>query len=150
VPSGPLNLLLLGLDTRDGRPMTASRADTIFMVHNPASRDRAYVISVERDTVKALFAAATTQHLTRDPVSLNRLVMAAGDSLVVDPGRFSTVELVRALAGVQTLIGIESPARAGSHGDEQTPAEPAASQLFDAMRTDSVDQWALSHPSAVS
>lgn len=46
-PSGPLNLLLLGLDRRG--TMTDSRADTIMLVHLPADGSQAYLVSFERD-----------------------------------------------------------------------------------------------------
>ncbi|MFD0595355.1 LCP family protein [Catellatospora coxensis] len=47
-PSGPLNLLLLGLDRRGS--MANSRADTIILVHLPADGGAAYLISIPRDT----------------------------------------------------------------------------------------------------
>jgi LCP family protein required for cell wall assembly len=46
---GPLNILMVGLDARPGESIAASRADTIIILHVPASRDRAYLISVPRD-----------------------------------------------------------------------------------------------------
>ena len=51
---GALNILLLGSDSRD--PEFASdgvegeRADTIVIMHIPASHDRAYLVSIPRDT----------------------------------------------------------------------------------------------------
>jgi len=46
---GAINLLLLGLDTRAGWAENTSRADTIIILHIPATHDQAYLISVPRD-----------------------------------------------------------------------------------------------------
>ncbi|MEV4760753.1 LCP family protein [Micromonospora sp. NPDC049559] len=45
---GPLNLLLVGIDVRPNWDAGA-RADTIIIVHIPASHDQAYLISIPRD-----------------------------------------------------------------------------------------------------
>ncbi|MEV4627412.1 LCP family protein [Micromonospora sp. NPDC049523] len=45
---GPLNLLLVGIDVRPGWDAGA-RADTIMIVHIPASHDQAYLVSIPRD-----------------------------------------------------------------------------------------------------
>jgi LCP family protein required for cell wall assembly len=47
--NGPLNLLLVGLDTRPSEN-TGTNTDTIIVVHIPASHDRAYLMSIPRDT----------------------------------------------------------------------------------------------------
>jgi LCP family protein required for cell wall assembly len=47
---GPVNILLVGLDTRVTNPALGSRSDSIIIVHIPASHDRAYLISIPRDT----------------------------------------------------------------------------------------------------
>ncbi|RIV39638.1 LCP family protein [Micromonospora radicis] len=44
-----LNILVVGRDEPDGTDTTA-RADSIMLVHIPHSRDRAYLISIPRDT----------------------------------------------------------------------------------------------------
>ncbi|MBB5872613.1 LCP family protein required for cell wall assembly [Allocatelliglobosispora scoriae] len=46
---GPIDLLLLGLDTREGWAPNTSRADTIIVLHIPASHDQAYLMSIPRD-----------------------------------------------------------------------------------------------------
>ncbi|MGH3716371.1 MAG: LCP family protein [Micromonosporaceae bacterium] len=46
---GPLNMLLLGTDRRDG--WSTWQSDTIIMVHVPKEHDRAYLISFQRDTL---------------------------------------------------------------------------------------------------
>jgi len=48
---GPIDLLLLGLDTRQGWADNTSRADTIIVLHVPASHDQAYLMSIPRDAL---------------------------------------------------------------------------------------------------
>jgi LCP family protein required for cell wall assembly len=47
--AGPINLLLLGIDTRDGWAEGTSRSDTIMILHVSATHDQAYLISIPRD-----------------------------------------------------------------------------------------------------
>jgi LCP family protein required for cell wall assembly len=59
---GALNILILGSDSRDGTAfnpndrssskasVAGERADTIMLMHVPASQDKAYLISIPRDT----------------------------------------------------------------------------------------------------
>ncbi|HWG98021.1 MAG TPA: LCP family protein [Pilimelia sp.] len=47
--TGPINLLLLGVDERASNPGNV-RSDTIIILHVPASHDQAYLVSVPRDT----------------------------------------------------------------------------------------------------
>lgn len=49
--TGPLNILLAGLDTRPSRPEEPPRADAIMVVHVTENLDRAYLISLPRDTL---------------------------------------------------------------------------------------------------
>jgi LCP family protein required for cell wall assembly len=51
---GAINLLLLGLDTRTGWADNTSRADTIIILHIPASHDQAYLVSLPRDAEVAI------------------------------------------------------------------------------------------------
>jgi LCP family protein required for cell wall assembly len=48
--NGALNLLLAGIDGGADDPAGGPRADTIMIVHIPAGHDRAYLISVPRDS----------------------------------------------------------------------------------------------------
>jgi LCP family protein required for cell wall assembly len=47
---GPIDLLLLGVDARKRWALDDLRADTIIVLHIPAAHDRAYLVSVPRDT----------------------------------------------------------------------------------------------------
>jgi len=46
---GPIDLLLLGIDARASWKPEDTRADTIIVLHIPASHDQAYLISIPRD-----------------------------------------------------------------------------------------------------
>jgi LCP family protein required for cell wall assembly len=47
---GPIDLLLLGVDARARLDVNDTRADTIIVLHIPATHDQAYLISIPRDT----------------------------------------------------------------------------------------------------
>jgi LCP family protein required for cell wall assembly len=47
---GAINLLMIGLDTRDNNPGMGSRSDSIIIGHIPASHDTVDLISIPRDT----------------------------------------------------------------------------------------------------
>jgi LCP family protein required for cell wall assembly len=49
--TGPVNILLAGLDTRPSRPDETPRADAIMVVHVNRTLDRGYLISLPRDTL---------------------------------------------------------------------------------------------------
>jgi polyisoprenyl-teichoic acid--peptidoglycan teichoic acid transferase len=47
--TGPLNLLLVGVDTRLDQPTWRPNADAVMIMHVPESHDRAYLFSLPRD-----------------------------------------------------------------------------------------------------
>jgi LCP family protein required for cell wall assembly len=47
---GPIDLLLLGVDVRGTWDHNDTRADTIIILHIPATHDQAYLVSIPRDT----------------------------------------------------------------------------------------------------
>ncbi|GIF25679.1 LCP family protein required for cell wall assembly [Actinoplanes tereljensis] len=53
LPDGAMNLLMLGLDTRQGweEKGEQSRSDTMLILHINAAHDQAYMISIPRDTM---------------------------------------------------------------------------------------------------
>ena len=61
LPDGAMNLLLLGLDTREGWDKTgqSSRSDTIIIMHISASHDSADMISIPRDMIARIPADAS-------------------------------------------------------------------------------------------
>lgn len=49
--SGPVNILLAGLDTRPSRPEEPARSDSTMILHVPRGLDRGYLISLPRDAL---------------------------------------------------------------------------------------------------
>ncbi|MDP9798586.1 LCP family protein required for cell wall assembly [Catenuloplanes nepalensis] len=65
---GAIDMLLLGVDVRESWEENNTRADTIVILHIPATHDRAFLISVPRDTLAEIpplerndFAGATAK-----------------------------------------------------------------------------------------
>jgi LCP family protein required for cell wall assembly len=65
---GPIDMLLLGVDKRAGWKAEDTRADTIIILHVPATHDQAYLLSIPRDTevkvpafAKSGYAGGTTK-----------------------------------------------------------------------------------------
>jgi LCP family protein required for cell wall assembly len=128
--SGALNVLVLGSDSRDA-DATGSRADTIILVHLPADRERAQLISIPRDTwttvptdaggaqakINAAYAWGGTALMVRTVeqftgVRIDHVIM-------VDFGGFK--EIVDAVGGVdievyQTFTSIHPPFRTFREG----------------------------------
>ncbi|GAA1635432.1 LCP family protein [Catellatospora bangladeshensis] len=49
--NGPINMLLLGIDVRATQEKNNARADTVILLHIPATHDQAYLMSIPRDTM---------------------------------------------------------------------------------------------------
>jgi LCP family protein required for cell wall assembly len=61
--SGPINMLLVGIDERQiANPADGARADSIIILHIPASHDRAYMVSIPRDTRVQIPAFPATKY----------------------------------------------------------------------------------------
>lgn len=66
--TGPLDILLVGIDTRESVPGWEPHADAVLILHVPAELDRGYLFSIPRDLVvdvpafpKAHFSGARTK-----------------------------------------------------------------------------------------
>jgi anionic cell wall polymer biosynthesis LytR-Cps2A-Psr (LCP) family protein len=69
---GPINILLLGMDQRDGAEAEgAIRADSIIIVHIPATHDRAFLISLPRDAEVAIPAFPETHFAGMSAAKIN-------------------------------------------------------------------------------
>lgn len=107
-PAGPVNVLLIGTDSRDPADLTGN-ADTILLVHLPADRTSAYLVSFTRDMwvpipglgegkINAAFARGGTQTLV-DTVS--GLLGGAPVDYVVQSNFAGFIALTRALGGFE-------------------------------------------------
>jgi len=59
---GPVNLLLVGTDERDGNAAMGARADSIIIAHVPAAHDSVYLTSIPRDTLVTIPADKKTKY----------------------------------------------------------------------------------------
>ncbi|MGI5212710.1 LCP family protein [Plantactinospora sp. CA-290183] len=59
---GPIDLLLLGIDSRARLDADNVRADTIIVLHIPATHDQAYLLSIPRDTEVQVPAFKTSRY----------------------------------------------------------------------------------------
>jgi LCP family protein required for cell wall assembly len=85
VLSGPVDVLLIGSDNRAGWTPDNRRADTVMLLHVPADRGAAYMISLPRD--------GSVRVPGRGPEKLNTTLMYGGPQL--------TTEVVEELTGVE-------------------------------------------------
>jgi LCP family protein required for cell wall assembly len=104
---GPVNILLVGVDHRDGSHEDGTRSDSIIIVHIPASHDRAYLVSIPRDSVVPIPAFPKT-HFAGSPG--DRINSAFYHGSVQGGGMSGGFQL---LAGtIQSLSGIQFSAGA--------------------------------------
>ena len=59
---GPIDLLLMGVDARKRWAVDDLHADTIIILHIPASHDQAYLVSIPRDTEVQVPAFAKSKY----------------------------------------------------------------------------------------
>ncbi|GHJ46751.1 hypothetical protein Cs7R123_40930 [Catellatospora sp. TT07R-123] len=60
--SGAIDILLLGIDVRATQERNNARADTILLLHVPASHDQAYLMSIPRDSMVDIPANPKTRY----------------------------------------------------------------------------------------
>ncbi|MDG4764236.1 LCP family protein [Solwaraspora sp. WMMD406] len=92
--TGPVNLLLVGIDRPENQAHRVPRADTVLVVHVPAGLDRAYLLSLPRDLLVDIPAFGISDY----PGGVDRInaAMAYGSRV---PG----VELPDPVPGFQLL-----------------------------------------------
>ncbi|HLL69333.1 MAG TPA: LCP family protein [Micromonosporaceae bacterium] len=94
--TGPKNILLIGNDARPlQNPTDQVRADSIIIMHIPAAHDRAYLVSIPRDTWIQIppYDNGTRKH----PGGYNKINAAyafGGDGLTGDDARRRSTELL--------------------------------------------------------
>jgi LCP family protein required for cell wall assembly len=102
LPTGAMNLLMLGLDTREGWDQAGkgSRSDTIIIMHISASHDSAQMISIPRDTLAGIPADPSIGYRgSTDKINAAYEVGSSG-------GRGWTGGAKEATAAVHQLTGI--------------------------------------------
>ncbi|QSB14965.1 LCP family protein [Natronosporangium hydrolyticum] len=144
--AGTRNILLLGSDSRDpdGDSGDAYRADTIMLMHIPASEDNAYLISIPRDLWVYVPPTADGSAGDREakvnaatafggvPLAVQTIELYTGvridHVMMVDFGGF--VEVTDALGGVemeieQTIQSIHGERRVFEEGRQELSGEEA-------------------------
>ena len=146
----PMNILVMGSDTREGqdrnygRDVTGARSDTTLLVHLPADRESATVVSIPRDTIVDLPSCKTDTGMStpyRDRFNAAFSIGGPGCTIktveqntgvfidhyvIVDFSGFN--DIVDALGGVEVCLpeavvdsksGLNLPAgRSTVHGDQ--------------------------------
>lgn len=103
----------------------------------------------QQQLLKAMLVEAEKQGLTSNPVKLDQLLRAAGSSLTVDTNGVSLAALVYSLHGIGAgdLNGIRLPSYPSNlDGVSYVLPDNAASGLYRAIATDSLDTWIAAHP----
>jgi len=104
----------------------------------------------QQEVFRAVLQRATDRGLLANPAKLNEFLNAVTGAVTVDRDLplFGTIWNLRHLKPGQ-VVAITSPtARTGFVGDQSVvfPDEKAASELFSAVRTDTVGAWLEAHP----
>jgi len=108
----------------------------------------------QQQFLKAVLAEALTQGVVLNPVKVNRLLRVVAHSMVLDTGGVSVSDLIFALreVGPDRLIGLRLPSvdELIDGTSYVVAAEPAAGQLFAALRSDDLARWAAANPQWVN
>ncbi|MDG4804740.1 LCP family protein [Micromonospora sp. WMMD980] len=109
--TGPLNLMLVGVDTRVSIPGWEPHADAVLVLHVPAGLDRAYLFSLPRDLVVDI-PAFPKAHYPGGKTKLTH-AMSYGSRVPGDKAHPSTAqgyELLRATVSRYTGLRIDAGA----------------------------------------
>jgi LCP family protein required for cell wall assembly len=108
----------------------------------------------QQQFLKALLSEAMTQGVVLNPVKANRLIRVVARAMVLDTGGAGVSDLIFALRGIRPdrLTGLRLPSNdAMIDGTSYVvAAEPAASELFAALRADALGRWADANPQWVN
>ncbi|HET8661014.1 MAG TPA: LCP family protein [Micromonosporaceae bacterium] len=106
----------------------------------------------QQEFLRAMLAEAMAQDIVTNPVRLDQFVRAVGSSLAVDTNGVALEDLAFALRNVRpgTLVGVQVPSHPQNIGGvSYILQEDAAQSLYQAIRADNLDAWALENPSWV-
>jgi LCP family protein required for cell wall assembly len=108
----------------------------------------------QQQFISSIAAEAKKQNLAGNPVKLDALVRAAGNAMIVTTGPVQPIDLLFALRGVNPdrLTTLRTPGHgrhdaAGNYLGEVL--EPAAFEMFRAVREGNVAEFAAAHPELV-
>jgi LCP family protein required for cell wall assembly len=108
----------------------------------------------QQQLLKAMFDEARRRGVATNPGKLDALIRSVGQSLTVDTNWVPLADLVYALRDVKPadLIGIKVPSQPQDIGGISyvLALEDQASALYDAVRSDNLDNWVLANPDWVN
>ncbi|MEN3306013.1 MAG: polyisoprenyl-teichoic acid--peptidoglycan teichoic acid transferase [Micromonosporaceae bacterium] len=113
--TGAVNVLLVGIDARPAQTTQPSRSDSIIILHVPASHDRAYLVSVPRDTLVHIPADPKTGYTGGD----NKINAAFSSGSQNGGGLPGGVSLLAATIKAAYGIGLDAAAVVDFSGFQQ-------------------------------
>lgn len=103
--------------------------------------------------LRAIVGQAFSRDTMTNPVALDRLVRAAGDSLVFDGRGHRAIDYAFALRGVRpgelTMVGLPSTNVGSGSNYQGEQLDPTAPGLFRALRAGGLDSYLAAHPDLV-
>ncbi len=104
----------------------------------------------QQQLIRAALQQARDLGVISNPLTLDRVIRAAGQSLTVDlPAGMTVADLAFELRNVHAadMTMLRLPAHTEYIGGQSFEIlEPGATELFGAVRTDTIDQWMLRYP----
>jgi LCP family protein required for cell wall assembly len=107
----------------------------------------------QQQFLKAIFTEALSRGVATDPIKLDRLIRAVGNSLTVDTNGTDLADLVFSLKNIQpsAVVGIRLPSYPTMIGNTSyvLPYDTATS-LYEAVASDTLDAWVAANGSWVN
>ncbi|GIL27217.1 LCP family protein [Actinocatenispora comari] len=106
---------------------------------------------MQQQFIKQILKRATSAGVLTNPSKINSVIGAAGKALTTDLNGYKVVDLVLALRKISpdSITTLQIAHTTLADGNEGV-VQPVDDQLFQALRTDKVDDLLLSHPELVS
>ncbi|HEY3008008.1 MAG TPA: LCP family protein [Micromonosporaceae bacterium] len=103
----------------------------------------------QQQLLRSILKQATDRGVLTNPVRLDQLIRAVGSSLTVDTNGVPVARLILTLRNLRAgdLVGVRIPAQGDMiEGVSYAIAQPAAKDLFAALRDDSLATWVAANP----
>ncbi|GIH13113.1 LCP family protein [Rugosimonospora africana] len=107
----------------------------------------------QQQFLKAIFQEAIDQGIATNPIKLDQLIRAVGSALTVDTNGVPLANLVFGLKGINagSLVGIKLPSEPQMIGGvSYVVAEDEATSLYQAIASDTLEDWVAANPSWVN
>jgi LCP family protein required for cell wall assembly len=138
--NGPKNILLVGIDSRPGQnPNDLVRADSIMILHVAATHDRAYLVSIPRDTFVSIPASNNgkkTHGASKEKI--NTAFAYGGDGLTGLDARKKGFVLLQQTIKLNYNIDFQAGAIVDFEGFQQVVKELGGVDMYVDEKTQSV------------